>query len=431
MTENTLAKIIQEHVHPLDGEKDLDVLMERIGNARIVMLGGSSHGTKDYYSWRSEISQRLIKEKDFSFIAVEGDWPDCYEVNRYVKKYKDSGENAEQVLRIFQRWPSWMWANEQVREFIEWMHEYNNALPFKDIMVGFYGLDMYSLWESMEVIIQYLKKNNDLDSLKKAYKAYKCFEPYSKKDDYTSFVDASCKKEVVGLLSKLKAKFKKYKDDEEVIFNIEQNARVVQNAEKYYRTMVRADNVSWNVRERHMTETLKRLIKYHGSHSKVIVWAHNTHVGDARATSMVLRGMLSIGQLMREEFGEEKVVLVGFGSHEGNVIAGSSWGAPMQKMTVPKAKKESWEEIFHSAGETSKIVITNNLKNIKEIQKRRGHRAIGVVYNPESDSNSYVPTDLVNRYDAFIYLDDTQAIEPLAVGSEGTKEVPETFPTGE
>src|SRR5215218_11022046 len=286
--------------YPLREPEDLDPLLERIGDARCVLLGEASHGTSEYYAWRARISERLIREKGFSFIAVEGDWPDCYEVNRYVKGYPDSGRNAREVLRTFERWPTWMWANEEVVSLAEMLRGHNEGLP-EGRKVGFYGLDVYSLTESMDEIISYLERA-DPDAVPAARRAYRCFEPYGEDArEYaraTAFVPTSCEEEVVSLLSELRGTVARYEDGPETRFAAEQNALVVKNAEAYYRTMVRGGAASWNVRDRHMAETLERLIEHHGPGAKGIVWEHNTHIGDARHTDMARSGMVNVGQLV-------------------------------------------------------------------------------------------------------------------------------------
>jgi erythromycin esterase len=424
-----LAELVRGMAHPLRGTEDLDPLLDRIGDARCVLLGEASHGTSEYYTWRTRISQRLIREKGFSFIAVEGDWPDCYEVNRYVKGYPDSGKSAREVLGAFDRWPTWMWANEEIVELAEWLRQYNDGLPDEE-KVGFYGLDVYSLWESMEEIIEYLERV-DPDTVETARRAYRCFEPYGEDvQEYaraTAFVPTSCEDEVVEMLSKLHEKLPEYRDDPESRFNAGQNALVVRNAERYYRAMVRGGSSSWNVRDRHMAETLERLMQYHGPEAKTVVWEHNTHIGDARFTDMADAGMVNLGQLVREQRGADDVVLVGFGSHRGSVIAGAKWGAPMERMRVPPAREGSWEDLLHRAGEEDKLLVFRE----DGLLEPRGHRAIGVVYDPAYERYSnYVPTVLPHRYDAFIYLDETRALHPLHMRPRHDGEPPETFPSG-
>lgn len=420
--------------HPLEGPGSLDPLLERIGDARYVLLGEASHGTSEFYEWRARISERLIREKGFSFIAVEGDWPNCYEVNRYVKGYPDSGAGAREVLKTFERWPTWMWANEEIVGLAEWLRRHNDGLPGEE-RVGFYGLDVYSLWESMEAVISYLERV-DPDSVETAKRAYRCFEPYGEgAREYaraTAFVPESCEEEAVEVLSDLRRRAPRYPEDgPESRFDAEQNALVARNAEAYYRAMIRGGAASWNVRDRHMIETLERLMDHHGPESKVIVWEHNTHVGDARATDMAKAGMVNVGQLVREGHETGDVVLVGFGSHRGDVIAGRSWGAPMERMPVPPAREGSWEDIMHRAagGEDGMLIFEGEED---EFLEPRAHRAIGVVYDPAFERfGNYVPTILPRRYDAFLYLDETRALRPLHAPWSGEPEEPETFPSGE
>ncbi len=430
-----LTERVQGVAHPLRGTEDLDPLLDRIGDARCVLLGEASHGTSEYYTWRAHISERLIREKGFSFIAVEGDWPDCYEVNRYAKGYPSSGTSAREALGAFDRWPTWMWANEEIVDLLEWLRRHNDGLSEEE-RVGFYGLDVYSLWESMEAVIEYLERV-DPEAVSTARRAYKCFEPYGEDvREYaraTALVPTSCEDEVVDMLSNLRGRLPEYQDDPEARFNAEQNALVVRNAEMYYRTMVRGSTASWNVRDHHMAETLERLMQYHGPEAKAIVWEHNTHIGDARATDMADAGMVNIGQLVREQRGAEGAVLVGFGSHRGDVIAGAEWGAPMERMRVPPAREGSWEDILHRTGRENKLLVfADGEEDLEGLLEPRGHRAIGVVYDPAYERyGNYVPTVLPRRYDAFLYLDETQALHPLRMKPRDSGEPPETYPSGE
>src|SRR5919202_3979105 len=323
----------QQIGYRLEKPPDLDPLLRETGkdNVRYVLLGEASHGTSEFYSWRAEITKRLISEQKFSFIAVEGDWPDCYNVNRYVKGIsKSEGNNgngnstssAYDVLFAFNRWPTWMWANREIVDLIEWLRKYNEKLP-EEQKVGFYGLDVYSLWESMESLIKYLKKV-DPTAIKTAIEAYLCFEPYGRSvEDYaraTAFVPKSCEDEVIDMLIDLRGKASQYKTNglgrSEEYFNAEQNAIVAKNAELYYRKMIQGGTATWNIRDTHMMDSLKRLMdfydgKYDGrsnkkninnnsSYSKSIVWAHNTLVGDAWQTDMAAAKMINIGPLVRE-----------------------------------------------------------------------------------------------------------------------------------
>lgn len=436
MNEN-LVTLIREKTTLLKSEKNLDALMKRAEGARIVMIGGSTHGSKEFYLWRNEITRRLIREKGFSCVALEADWPECFEVNRYVKGYTKREESSATVLRAFCRWPSWMWANEEVREFIEWLHLYNAGRGNPSELVGFYGLDVYSLWESMEALIRHLRKDESKEGkarLRAVYKAYQCFDPYGKNVyEYakaSGFVDKSCEREVVKLLSKIRISAMKGKDPNEMLLSAEMNALVTKNAEKYYRTMMRADNEAWAIREGHMAEALEKLLSYHGQDAKIIVWAHSNHIGDSSATPMAEHGITSLGEIIRRRYGRDSVLLVGCGTYSGTVVAGDYWGSPIKKMPIPNALPGTWEWVFHRAGGADRLLITRDVQHVDAMQKLRKERSIGVVYDPYLESGNYAPVHLLNRYDAFIYIDETQALLPLPVGSIETEEIAETFPAG-
>ncbi|MDB5186496.1 MAG: protein-L-isoaspartate O-methyltransferase [Candidatus Saccharibacteria bacterium] len=426
----TKAKQIEETARAWNRLDDIDPLMERIGDAQYVLLGEASHGTHEYYQWRAAMSKRLISEKGFSFIAVEGDWPDCYELNRYIKHYPDAGKSARQVLHQYKRWPTWMWANAEIAHLAEWMHVYNEKRA-KDKRVGFYGLDVYSLWDSMTAVIDYLDQI-DPEAAQKAREAYRCFEPYegdvSRYAYDTAFAPISCEPEVLLILQLLRQQVPTHADDYEELFNAEQNARVVFNAEHYYHTMIKGDAASWNIRDHHMVETLSHLMKRHGKDAKAIVWAHNTHVGDARYTDMARAGMVNIGQLIREEQTEDNTVLVGFGSYEGSVIAGKHWDAPMEVMKVPPAKDGSWEGLMHEARPVNKLILSDEVGERELFWQVRDHRAIGVVYDPSHEHGNYVPSLLPERYDAFVYIDKTTALHPLHLETGKDTDFPETYP---
>jgi erythromycin esterase len=441
----------------LENSVDLNPLLEQIENNNVpyVLLGEASHGTSEFYSWRSEITKRLIKESGFSFMAVEGDWPDCYNVNRYIKGISGSGKSAYDVLYSFNRWPTWMWANREIVNLIEWLREYNKNLS-EEQRVGFYGLDVYSLWESMEAVIRYLRKI-DPEAVKTAIEAYRCFEPYGKSvEDYaraTAFVPDSCEDEIIDMLVHLHGKANQYNSDglasREGYFNAEQNAIVAKNAELYYRKMMQGGTATWNIRDTHMMDTLKRLMEFHGKQAKSIVWAHNTHVGDARYTDMVEAKMVNIGQLVRKHAGDNNALLIGFGTYQGTVIAAKEWGENMERMHVPPAVEGSWDRLIHelSEGRNSLLIFRDyslgeyNRKQQLMVEEekedlgntiKRGQRAIGVVYNPKYEKyGNYVPTDLTRRYDALLFIDNTHALHPLHMPEvKEDKDLPETFPTG-
>lgn len=428
-----LSALVHDNSLLLDDEQAMDALIHAIGDAKYVLLGEASHGTHEYYTWRTKISKRLITEKGFSFIAVEGDWPDCYRLNRYVKDYKGAFENAKDVLSGFDRWPTWIWANWEIIALAEWMRLYNASLP-QNKRAGFYGLDVYSLWESLEAVIKYLDKV-DLGAKEVAMHAWKCFEPYSEDEGQSyaratkhTWVPASCEKAVIDLLTEIRRKMQQYDSDPETVLSTEQNAMVAVNAERYYRAMIEGGPESWNIRDHHMVDTLERLMAFHGTNARAIVWEHNTHIGDARATDMAENGMVNVGQLVNEMHPEESVFSVGFGSYEGTVIAGKNWGDEMRAMQVPRAKHNSWEFILHTAGAKNRLILTNALKDALG-KKKVGHRAIGVVYNPEWEYGNYVPSIIPLRYDAFMYFEKTRALYPLHIQPNG-HQTPETFPFG-
>ena len=418
-------------MHPLNSSQDLDALLLDIQDKPVIMLGEASHGTHEYYTWRTAISKRLIQEKGFRFIAVEGDWPDCYKINRYVKGYKDAGNNIREVLGTFDRWPTWMWANWEVAALAEWLRTYNQQLPM-DERVGFYGLDVYSLWDSMREMVQYLEKE-DPQAAQTVKQAIHCFQPYEDNEHAyarVALTEHSCRDKVLALLREVRLKAHHLDGEPEAGFNTEQNALIAVNAEKYYRSMMSFDNESWNVRDTHMMETLDRLLQFHGAGSKGIVWEHNTHIGDARATDMKRAGMVNIGQLAREQYGINQVYLVGFGSYQGTVIAGEEWGAPMKVMVVPQAKEGSIENALHRESTQNRYVLFNN-EDFRTIYATPiGHRAIGVVYNPDRERwGNYVPSLMPDRYDAFIFIDQTRALHPLQIHPD-LERLPETYPFG-
>jgi erythromycin esterase-like protein len=416
-------------MHRLNSTTDLDALIEDIGDRNVVMLGEASHGTHEYYTWRTAISKRLIEEKGFNFIAVEGDWPDCYKINRFVKGYQDAGDVVKDVLLNFDRWPTWMWANWEVAALAEWMREHNQTL-LHDGKVGFYGLDVYSLWDSMYAMMDYLEKE-DPQTAQSVRQAIQCFEPYKEDEQMYarySLTEHSCRDKVLALLREIRKKAQFLDGDREAGFNTEQNALIAVNAEKYYTAMMSFDNESWNVRDRHMMETLDRLLKFHGKGAKGIVWEHNTHIGDARATDMKRAGMVNIGQLAREEYGINQVYLVGFGTYQGTVIAGDEWGAPMKVMEVPPAREGSIEHILHRESSDNRYLLFNTEDIGQTYEESIRHRAIGVVYNPERERyGNYVPSVMANRYDAFIYLDETSALHPLHLKPHLEK-MPDMYP---
>jgi erythromycin esterase-like protein len=414
----TIESSIKKHALPFEHNQHLTPLIDAIGKVKYVLLGEASHGTSEFYTTRTELTKKLIQEKGFTFIAVEGDWPACYEVNRYVKGYEPSYSSARDALQTLNRWPTWMWSNEEVLDLIEWLKLYNET---QDVKVGFYGLDVYSLWESMEAIIQYLEDTQSPE-LDQAKEAFECFEPFHRKAEQygvsAALYGEDCKQEVLALLQSLLTNRNKYENDDEASLNLVVNALVTTNAEHYYHTMITNDNESWNIRDHHMVHALEHITTFYGSEAKGIVWEHNTHIGDARATDMVHAGLVNVGQLTREKYGEENVYAIGFGTYKGTVIASTKWGTPHEVMPVPEATIGSWEHFLHKARNGNKLLLFDSM-NQHEFNETIGHRAIGVIYHPQYEHlGNYVPTRVSDRYNAFIYIEETKALTPISVKHE-------------
>jgi erythromycin esterase len=416
---------------PLARVGDLDALVERVGTARFACLGEASHGTHDFYRWRAELSRRLIEERGFTWIGVEGDWPDCWRINRWVRGHADQGLDARGLLEGFERWPTWMWANHEVADFLDWLHEWNGARPEPE-RVGFYGLDVYSLWDSLREIMGWLGTHAP-DAVAAATRAWQCFLPYGEDPhEYawsTRLVPTSCEPDVVALLAETHRRARDRSGDESA-FDAAQNAEVVVDAEHYYRTMVRGDRQSWNIRDRHMTDTVDRLAHHLGPGSKGLVWEHNTHVGDARATDMAAAGLVTVGQLVRERHAAEGVVLVGFASHRGTVLAAAGWGEPEEVLTLPVARTGSHEDLLHRALGADAVLILGDDRSGPWLSTRLGHRAVGVVYQPRREAGNYVPTVMGGRYDALVWLEETSALAPLHHEAPPREPELETEPTG-
>lgn len=417
--------------------EDLDPLLKRVGDARYVLLGEASHGTSDFYRWRAELTKRLITELGFSFVAVEGDWPDCHRLHRSLAGSPDAPSDPEEVLASFTRWPRWMWANEEVADFARWLRLLN-ASRFADRPVGFHGLDVYSLWESLRAVLDYLAEHEP-DQLEAARSAMRCFDSYGAYGEDpvaygrgTAVVPDGCADEVVRLLTALR----RHADDQPLPglderFVAEQNAHVVRGAERYYRALLSGGPESWNVRDRHMVDTLERLLGVYGHGAKAVVWAHNSHLGDARATDMERAGLVNVGQLVRERQPRDDVVAVGFSTHHGTVVAADGWGSPPHRMPVPDAREGSVEALLHEAvGERDSLFVFG-ADSHEWARQVRDHRAIGVVYRPTRRGN-YVPTVLTDRYDALVHRDSTTALTPLQpLEREPVAEAARTYPSGQ
>jgi erythromycin esterase-like protein len=436
----TDAEFVREIAQPLSGKpNDYDKLLELIGDARFVLLGEATHGTHEFYFERAVITKRLVTEKGFSIVAIEADWPDSARVHRYVSG-ATADTSANEALSGFRRFPTWMWRNTVVVEFVEWLRGFNKNIDPKRAPVGFYGMDLYSLHASIDAVLKYLDKV-DPDAAKHARLRYACFDHFSRQPQeygYATTVGAmeSCEDAVVEQLIELQQKAGEFlsRDGEvaaEELFFAEQNARLVKDAEQYYRAMFRGRASSWNLRDRHMMETVENLVTHlDGSRQpKAIVWAHNSHLGDARATEMSHYGELNVGQLIRERFGND-AVLIGFTTHHGTVTAASDWGGSAERKNVRPALQGSYEELFHETGLPRFWIDLRGAGQIGVLQQRRIERAIGVIYRPESERLShYFHARLPEQFDAIIHLDETRAVEPLertSAWEEG--ELPETYP---
>lgn len=434
------VRAIRENAHAVtDSRRDYEPLMELVGNSRFTLLGEASHGTHDFYHTRAQITQWLIKEKGYTAVAVEADWPDAHRVNRYVQGRSDDADAVE-ALSSFKRFPTWMWRNTDVVEFIAWLREYNDALPEGSRKVGFYGLDLYSLHASARAVLDFLDKV-DPEAAQKARYRYACFEHFGEDTQAYGYaarfgLSKSCEDEVVNQLVEMQKRAADLANrdghlDPDAFFIAEQNARLVANAERYYRSMFESQIGSWNLRDQHMVETLDALVNHLGARSaKVALWAHNSHLGDARATQMGASGELNVGQLVRQRHGQE-AVLVGFTTHTGTVTAASNWDGPAERKRVRTAFRGSYESLFHAARVPNFLLILRGATWLSGVLNQEMlERAIGVIYLPESERVShYFQARLANQFDAVIHLDETRAVEPLERTSQWEAgEFPETYP---
>jgi erythromycin esterase-like protein len=442
------AKLVTNAIHevavPVEGlDRDYDPLIKLIHEARFCLLGEATHGTHEFYRERAEITKRLINEKGFTAVAVEADWPDAFRVNRYVRGLGDD-HDANEALGGFKRFPTWMWRNRVILDFVEWLRDYNSSLQSQAPKVGFYGLDLYSLYTSIEAVLSYLA-TIDPEAARRARYRYSCFEHFAEDTQAYGYaanfgITESCECDVIAQLVELRRRAADYASRDgrvaqDEFFFAEQNARLILNAEKYYRTMFQGRVESWNLRDGHMAETLHALVTHldsQGQQAKVAVWEHNSHLGDARATYMADYGELNVGQLVRERYGPE-AVLIGFTTYQGAVTAASDWGGPAERKRVRPALENSYEALFHEA-KIPKFILPFRDNGPASIAVRdpRLERAIGVIYLPQSERQShYFDARLSDQFDAVIHFDETTALEPLErYALWETGEPPETFPTG-
>jgi protein-L-isoaspartate(D-aspartate) O-methyltransferase len=433
----TIAKLIREAAEPIDDidSTSLDALLDRVGSARLVLLGEATHGTSEFYRMRARITKALIERRSFNFVAVEADWPDAARIDDYLL---GDAPRSKVDFTPFARFPTWMWRNEEVHDFVAWLRAHNLAQAGRPDQVAFHGLDLYSMFTSMAAVLAYLDIV-DPDASRVARARYGALTPWQK--DPAAYGRAvlvgsyaSSERAVVDMLRDMLAKRLDYvRKDGERFFDAAQNARVVANAERYYRAMYYGSASSWNLRDTHMFDTLQALFRFHGPESRGIVWAHNSHVGNASATEMGTRGELNVGQLCRETF-HDAAYVIGFATDHGQVAAALNWDEPMQRMRVQPAHPDSYERLFH---ESRVPAFTLHLRDPKrravrdELVPPRLERAIGVVYRPDTElASHYFDASLPHQFDELVWFDQTSAVTPLPARGQRSADLPETYPFG-
>lgn len=437
-------ELIQKLAQPLTGsENDYDTLMRSIGdNVSLILLGEATHGSHEFYEQRIRLTQRLILEKGFHAVALEADWPDVARVNRYIQIQRGE-DSPEASLGDFKRFPIWMWRNREFVRLVDWMHRWNQGVS-QEQRLGIYGLDLYSFHASAEAVLRYLR-TADPKAAREAEQRYGCFDQFHQDMQSYGFLsrqelEPACKEAVIRQLLDLQQNAGHFiaQDGTEAVdefFNAEQNARVVKNAEAYYRSMFYGENSSWNLRDRHMAETVDNILSHlrkRFNHPKLIIWAHNSHVGDARATETGATGQLNIGQLLREKY-QEQVYIVGFTTHEGTVTAASNWNRPAQIKRIIPSVLGSWEQHFHQVGLPAFILDLKRPEIQQEMSQAYLQRAIGVLYLPHTERHShYFHARITRQFDSVIHIDRTRALEPLERNAEWVEsgEVSELYPTG-
>jgi len=449
--ESSVKTSLSEVLVPLHGDRrEHDALFAMIGESPIVLIGEATHGTHEFYRMRAELTKRLIGEHGFTAVCIEGDWPDAYRVNRYVRgasraKSRDDIE-AVDALGGFKRFPTWMWRNADVLDFVGWLREYNDfCQTSRRPKTGFYGLDLYSMYASIDAVLEYLDRI-DPAAAAAARRHYECLELYAEHPERYGMAAAygmepRCRDEVVMALLDIQRKASTYarldgRVAEDQYFYAEQNARIVANAERYYRAMIDYSASTWNLRDEHMADTLDRLLHHLARErgtAKAVVWAHNSHVGSAEATSMGLQGETNIGALTRRRYGDASVA-IGFSTYTGSVTAASDWHAPEERKQVLPARADSYEHLFHTLRiERFLIPLRPHRPLLDGLPAQARERAIGVIYRPDTELQShYFHARLIEQFDALYHFDVTRAVQPLeqsALWREG--EVPEAYPTGE
>jgi protein-L-isoaspartate(D-aspartate) O-methyltransferase len=429
----TLPSLIARHCEGFEDIEtaELGSLLERIGDARVVLIGEASHGTSEFYRMRARITKLLIKERGFNIVAAEADWPDAARIDHYVRHRAVPPAEWE----AFSRFPTWMWRNEEVRVFVDWLHRHNSARAY-DLRCGFFGLDLYSLYTSVQAIVGYLE-DVDPDLARLARHRYGCLSPWEADPaayGYAALTGTyrNCERDVSTMLVDLLAKRQSAaRSDDERFFDATRNAKLVANAERYYRVMYYGSRASWNLRDAHMFETLQNVMSFYGARSKAVVWAHNSHIGDASATEMSARGEYNIGELCRKAFGAQSYH-IGFGTDHGTVAAASNWDGPMEIKAVQPSHPQSYERLFHLTNQPGLLLplkAGHKMDVTDELAGPRLERAIGVIYRPETElASHYFEARLPDQFNEYIWIDETSAITPLPTGQ--TKGVPDTYPFG-
>lgn len=426
-----VAATLRAAIEPFDdiATVDLAALLDRIGDARVVLLGEATHGTSEFYRMRDRITRELVARRGFDVVAVEADWPDAARIDHYVRHRRV----RPSTWTAFARFPQWMWRNEEMRAFVDWLHDHN-AVREPAGRVAVHGLDLYSLYTSVGIVLDHLDAH-DPEAAHVARHRYGCLTPFE--SDPAAYGAAvlhgghrTCEADVLHVLETTLRKRAESADDADPHFDAAQNARLVAGAEKYYRAMYYGGSASWNLRDRHMFETLEQILAHRGPGSKVVVWAHNSHLGDARFTEMGARGELNLGQLCREAFGDD-VYTVGFGTYTGWVAAASRWDAPMELKRVRPAHEDSYERCFHHVHRGAFLLPLRDRVGASRriLLEPRLERAIGVIYRPETELWShYFTASLPRQFDEYCWFDETSAVTPLATASLST--VSDTYPFG-
>ncbi|MGE0445997.1 MAG: erythromycin esterase family protein [Vicinamibacterales bacterium] len=435
------AGVVRQHADVLTPESAAARILSGIDpGASLVLIGEATHGTHEFYRIRADVTRLLIERRGFSIVAVEADWPDAYRANRWARLLGDD-ETAEEALGDFTRFPRWMWRNREVVRFLRWLRGHNAERSLAN-RVGFHGLDLYSLHRSIACVIEYLEKV-DPPSARLARQRYRCFDIFGEDPQTYGYatmarLSPSCEHDVVRQLMDLQRSAAEYAQRDgrvaaDEYFVAEQNARVIRDAEAYYRAMYRGGAESWNLRDRHMMSTLDALLEYAQKthrHPRAVVWAHNSHLGDARATGMAASGELNLGQLVRQQYGEG-ACLVGMTTHAGDVTAARGWDAPAELRLVRPSLRGSYERLFHDADIPSFMLRLANRDLQRALKSPRLERAIGVIYKPETERAShYFPATLSDQFDLVVHVDETRALEPLETWARHEADLPDTYPTG-